>query len=80
MRKRVTVVFAEGSFGCGSDVAENEVRGRLGRYSLKVGAVPSGNGRCEETRRSAKLGVGVEAYAKTVCIVLTATCVLKMKP
>lgn len=76
MCKGMAVVFAEGALGRGPDVAKDKPRRRLGCYSVKVGAVPGRNGGSEETWCTAQLGIGVEAYPKAICIVLTATSVL----
>lgn len=76
MAKRVTIVFAERSFGRSSDVGENELGGGLRGDTLQVGAVPRWDRRGEEAWRVAQLGIGIEAYPEAVCIVLTSSSVL----
>lgn len=76
MCKGMAVVFAEGAFSRGPDVAKDKPRRRFGCYSVKVGAVPGRNGGSKETWCTAQLGIGVEAYPKAIRIVLAATSVL----
>lgn len=76
MCKWVAVVLGEGALGRGADMGEDEPRRRLGGDALQVGAVPGGYGRGEEARRRAKLGVGVEAYAEAIRVILASSCVL----
>lgn len=71
MGEGMAVVFAQRALGRGADVAEDESGGGLGGDSLEVRAVPSGDGRSEEAWRRAKFGIGVEAYAEAIGVVLS---------
>lgn len=62
----VAVLITEGTFGGGSNVGEDEGRGRLGSDALEVDAVPRGGCRCEDTRLGAKFGVGIVSNSKSV--------------
>lgn len=42
MAERVTVIFAERSFGRGSDMREDETRCGLGGHTVEIRAVPDG--------------------------------------
>jgi len=76
MAERVAVVFAERALGGSADVRKNQARGCLGGETLEVGAVPGRGSRSEEAGCSAQLGIGVEANAEAIGIVLTAARVL----
>lgn len=76
MGEGVAVVFGQGAFGRGADMAKDEPRGRFRGDSLEVRAVPGGDRRCEEAWRRAELGVSVEPYAKAIRIILAAAGVL----
>lgn len=79
MGERMAVVFAQGSFSCRAYMAKDESGSGLGGDSLEVGAVPGRNSRREETRCGAKLGISVEAYAETICVILTTSSVLNRR-
>lgn len=76
MGEGVAVVFSQRTLGRGANMAKDESRSGFGGDSLEVRAVPGWNSRREETRRWTELGVGVETYAKTIRIILTAAGVL----
>lgn len=77
MGKGVAVVLAKGAFGGGAHVAEYQAGGGFRGDTVEVGAVPGGNGRCEDEGRGAKLGFGIETYAEAIGVVLASTCVLR---
>jgi len=66
MAERVAVVIAERSFGCGSNVGEDQ-RGRCLRGDpLEINTIPSWGSRGEYTWLGAKLGIGVVPYSKPI--------------
>lgn len=74
--KGVAVVLAQGAFGCGTDVGEDQPRGSLGGKSVQIGAVPGGDSRREEARAGTEFCIGVEADAEAVGIVLASSGIL----
>lgn len=66
MGERVAVILAEGTFGGGPDVSEDQVGGSFRGYSLQVDAVPCRGCRGEYARLVAEFRVCVVSYAKTI--------------
>lgn len=77
MVERVAVVLGERALRRGSDVGENKSRGRLGGNAMKIGAVPCGNRRREETRGGAEFRVSIKANAESIGVVLASSCILR---
>ena len=77
MAEGVAIILAQGALGGGSDVSEDQPAGGLAGDALEVGAVPGGDGRGEEAGSGAELGVGVEADAEPIGIVLASSRVLR---
>jgi len=77
MVERVAVIFAEGAFGGGADMGEDEAGSCLRGDAVEVGAVPRGDSRGEEAWSGAELRIGVEAYSETIGVVLATSSVLQ---
>lgn len=76
MRERMAVIFGERALGRGADMAKDEAGSGLGSDTLQVGAVPGRDGGGKEAWSGSQLRIGVEAYAKAVCVVLASSCIL----
>lgn len=64
--ERMAVVIAEGTFGGGANVGEDEGRGGFGGDALEVDAVPGWDDRGEDAWFGAEFGVGIVSYSKAV--------------
>lgn len=73
----MAVVLAESAVSGGADVGEDEAGGGLAGNAFEVGAVPGRDGRAEEAGGLAEFGVGVEADAEAVGVVLATSGVLQ---
>lgn len=73
----MAIVLAKGTFCGGANVTEDEARRCLGCDPLKILAIPCRNGGREDAWGGSELGVGIEADAKAIGIVLTSSSVLR---
>lgn len=74
--ERVAVVLGKGALCCGAHVGKYKTGGCFARQPVQIRGVPCGRSRREEAWSRTELGVGIEADAEAICIVLSAAGIL----